>query len=82
MNYQVLNTDAEPFVFMPNVNWETFKEPNIINAYWHNSLFFWSEEHAREYRKQKTLVDGIYLTMEQSVYAIPIAQSALFGFSK
>jgi hypothetical protein len=24
---------AEPLVFMPEVNWQTFTEPNIIHAY-------------------------------------------------
>ena len=26
-------------------------------------------------------VDGIYMTLDQAVYAIPIAQSALFAFT-
>jgi hypothetical protein len=25
--------DAEPLVFEPHINWETFTEPNIIHAY-------------------------------------------------
>jgi hypothetical protein len=43
-------------------------------------VFFWSEEHAREYRASAVLVDGVYLTLAQAAYAIPITQSALFAF--
>ena len=45
-----------------------------------NSLFFWSEEHAREFRAGVGHVDGAYLTMEQSTYSTPIGQSGLFAF--
>jgi hypothetical protein len=43
-------------------------------------LFFWSEEHAREFRKDRDQVDGVYLTLEQSAYSTRIAQGALFAF--
>jgi hypothetical protein len=45
-----------------------------------NSVFFWSEEHAREHRAGADQVDGIYETLEQSRYATPIIQGALFAF--
>jgi hypothetical protein len=45
-----------------------------------NSVFFWSEEHAREYRMENHQVDGTYLTLEQSTYSSRIAQAALFAF--
>jgi hypothetical protein len=80
LNSQVREEEAEPLLFEPDVDWKTFKGANIINDYWRNSLFFWSEEHARTYRASRTQVDGVYLTMAQSAYAERIAQSALFGF--
>jgi len=43
-------------------------------------LFFWSEEHAREFRARNDQVDGVYLTMDQSAYSTRIAQGALFAF--
>jgi len=43
-------------------------------------VFFWSEEHAREYRASKGAVDGIYLNPEQALFSIKVAQAALFGF--
>jgi hypothetical protein len=43
-------------------------------------LFFWSEEHASKYRENNDQLDGVYLTLEQSVYATRIAQGALFAF--
>ena len=33
MKYSVSEDEAEPLVFMPQVDWETFAEPNIIDAY-------------------------------------------------
>ena len=33
MNYQVKAGGGEPLVFMPNIDWKTFAEPNIIDAY-------------------------------------------------
>lgn len=44
-------------------------------------LFFWSEEHAREYRADVDQPGGIYLTLEQMGYATPISQGALFAFA-
>jgi hypothetical protein len=43
-------------------------------------VFFWSEEHAREYRAAAERVNGVFLTLEQSTYATPIVQGALFAF--
>ena len=33
MEFSVSDKGAEPLVFMPQVDWETFAEPNIIDAY-------------------------------------------------
>ena len=33
MSFSVREDGAEPLVFMPQVDWETFAEPNIIDAY-------------------------------------------------
>ena len=33
MRYEVHNPGADPLVFMPDVDWQTFTEPNIIHAY-------------------------------------------------
>ena len=44
-----------------------------------NSVFFWSEEHAREHRSKTGEVRGSYMTLEQSVYITPIIQGALFA---
>jgi hypothetical protein len=44
------------------------------------SVFFWSEEHAREHLSRSEQVKGLYLTMDQAVYSIPISQGALFAF--
>ena len=46
------------------------------------SIFFWSEEHAKEHRRQVDGERGIYLTLAQSAYVTRIAQSSLFGFPR
>ena len=33
MRSRVLEETAEPLVFEPEVNWEAFREPNIIHRY-------------------------------------------------
>jgi len=33
MHYQVREADAHPLVFMPDIDWPSFTEPNIIHAY-------------------------------------------------
>jgi len=43
--------------------------------------FFWSEEHARDYRRTPQQPDGVYLSMEQAAFSERIAQSGLFAFT-
>ncbi len=43
------------------------------------SVFFWSEEHAREYRLKHSQVDGTYLTLAQAAVSDRVAQGALFA---
>ncbi len=45
-------------------------------------MFFWSEEHAREYRRQAGGVSGTYMTISQSAYVTRRMQSALFAFPR
>ena len=33
LNYQVLEPDASPLVFVPNVNFATLKDPSIIDGF-------------------------------------------------
>jgi hypothetical protein len=33
LKFRVEEEGAEPLVFEPHINWETFIEPNIINAF-------------------------------------------------
>jgi hypothetical protein len=44
------------------------------------SIFFWSEEHAREYRREQGGERGIYATIDQALYINRLMQSAIFGF--
>jgi hypothetical protein len=45
-------------------------------------VFLWSEEHAREYRRRKHRVSGVYFKPEQAVSVTKAIQSALFGFEQ
>jgi len=33
MQYRVAEEGAEPLIFLPQINWKNFSEPNIIDAY-------------------------------------------------
>jgi hypothetical protein len=33
LQYRVAEEGAEPLIFLPHINWATFSEPNIIDAY-------------------------------------------------
>lgn len=33
LRYQVLQSRARPLLFQPQINWNTFADPNIIHAY-------------------------------------------------
>jgi hypothetical protein len=47
-----------------------------------NSVFFWTEEHAREHRGRLGGMLGTYLTLSQAAYVTPILQGALFAFPR
>jgi hypothetical protein len=43
------------------------------------TVFFWSEEHARDYRRKHQQPDGAYLTLSQAAFCERYAQSGLFA---
>jgi len=47
-----------------------------------NSVFFWSEEHAKAHRARVGGKRGTYLTLSQAVYVTPILQGSLFAFPR
>jgi hypothetical protein len=47
-----------------------------------NSVFFWSEEHAKQHRGQVRGMRGSYMTLDQAVYITPLVQGALFAFPR
>jgi hypothetical protein len=47
-----------------------------------NSVFFWSEELARESRWKTYGVRGTYMTLSQAVYITPIVQGGIFGLPR
>jgi len=44
------------------------------------SVFLWSEDEARQHRKQQPEPRGLYLTLKQGAILTRPIQSALFGF--
>jgi len=82
LKYRVVEKGARPVVFSPMVDFGKLEDPSIIDAYWRKSVFFWSEEHAKEYRRQYQGVRGPYLTLPQAVYITPLEQGAIFAFEK
>jgi hypothetical protein len=69
-------------IFVPTVDFSTLEDPSIIDAFWRHSVFFWSEDHAREYRRSHNKVRGSFMTLAQSVYMTPQVQGALFSFPR
>jgi hypothetical protein len=47
-----------------------------------NSVFFWSEEHAKEHRRRAGGMRGTYMTLDQAVYVTPMIQGAIFAFRR
>jgi hypothetical protein len=69
---------SDPMVCVPVVNLVETKEPSIVDIFWRKSLFFWSEEDAKEYQKKTREGPMVYLSLLQSAYANKIVQSATF----
>jgi hypothetical protein len=47
-----------------------------------NSVFFWSEEHAREHRSRSGGMRVSYMSLDQAACITPIAQGGLFAFPR
>jgi hypothetical protein len=82
LHCRVKEDGCRPMVFMPDVDLHRLKDVSIINAFWKESVFFWSEEHAKAYRKTSHRLRGAYFTAEQLVLATRVAQSVLFAFDR
>lgn len=46
------------------------------------SVFLWSEDEAREHRRQQPDPKGLYLTLKQGAIVTRPIQSVLFGFAR
>ncbi|HVO22240.1 MAG TPA: hypothetical protein VMW56_01280 [Candidatus Margulisiibacteriota bacterium] len=46
------------------------------------SVFFWSEEHAREQRRLRGGARGLYLALKQAAFVTPLLQGPLFAFPR
>jgi hypothetical protein len=79
LRFRVLSRGASPLIFEPDMNWNNFSGANIIHDYWNQTVFFWSEEHARDYRRNHEQPDGAYLTLARAAFAERYAQSGLFA---
>ena len=80
LNYRVINLEADPLIFIPIVNFGKLDEPSITDVFWRKSIFFWSEEHAREHCKRTRQPLGLYVTLDQSMYITRAIQGAVFAF--
>jgi hypothetical protein len=80
LSYRVKEEDCNPIIFVPDVDLLGLEDDSIIAAFWRESVFFWSEEHAREHRRKVHRLRGVYMTAEQVRGGTKIIQSVLFGF--
>jgi hypothetical protein len=81
LNYKTNDERCKPIIFVPDVDLLNLKEDSIIDSFWTECVFFWSEEHAREYRKKSHRIRGAYMNTEQMVTVTRLIQSAIFGFN-
>jgi hypothetical protein len=65
---------------VPDVDLLNLEEDSIIDSFWTECVFFWSEEHARIHRKNSHRIRGAYMRVDQMVQVTRIIQSAIFGF--
>jgi len=47
-----------------------------------NSVFFWSEEQAKQYRSKNKHIRGSYMNLSQAAFMTPRVQGGLFGFPR
>ena len=80
LHYKIIGEGYEPVIFVPDIDLRSIKDDSIIDSFWMESVFFWSEEHVREYRKKTHRIRGAYMKADQMVKVTRIIQSALFGF--
>ena len=80
LNIISVGEGSEPMYCVALMNTAKTKEPSIVDIFWRKSLFFWSEEDAREYQK-KTRELKFYMNLSAtSIKSVKQLQSAIFGF--
>ena len=80
LHYKVKDRSCEPLIFVPDVNLFKIDDDSIIDTFWTQCVFFWSEEHAKNYRKKTHRIRGAYMRADQMLEVTKIIQSAIFGF--
>ena len=73
-----LEQGADPMICIPKINLVKVKQTSIVDIFWRKSLFFWSEEDAKQYQKKTRESITIYLSLLQSVEANKVVQAVLF----
>ncbi len=68
--------DGLPYLFLPSIDWASFREPNITEAYCANSVFFCCAEHA-----VPPDVPGQAVSLADAPALLGPAQAKLFGFT-
>lgn len=81
LKYRVISAGAKPLCFAPLAAIKP-GDPSLIDRFLRQSVFFWSEEHARAHRWKVGGVRGTYLTLAQAAYITPILQGVLFAFPR
>jgi hypothetical protein len=82
LGFHTEEKDCAPVIFVPDVDLIDLEDESIVQAFCRESVFFWSEEHARDYRRSTHRLRGVYMTVPQICQATRIMQSILFGFDE
>lgn len=77
--WNVLSEGASPFLFEPDMNWIPSLARTSSMVIGTRLSFFWSKDHAREFRQNNNQPDGVYLRLDQAAFSERIARSGLFA---
>jgi hypothetical protein len=82
LNIISMTEGSTPMYSMALINTDKMKEISIVDIFWRRSLFFWSEEDAREFQKKAGHLKFYMNINPVSLEGIKKIQSAIFSFDK
>ena len=73
---------SDPMYSMVLLNTDRMKEPSIVDVFWRKSLFFWSEEDVREFKKRECDLRVYMNPSKRALAGVKRMQTSIFGFDE